>query len=786
MPFTPGHRLGPYEIRSLLGAGGMGEVYEAYDTRLKRRVAIKVLAPDIAASAEYRERFAREAQALAALTHPNIVTIYSIDQVDDRVLLVMGLVEGRRLTELITDRGLPLDTLLAVALPLSDAVAAAHDKGITHRDLKPGNILVGPDGHITVLDFGLARLTDRSAPNADATTIASVHLTEQGVVAGTASYMSPEQAEGKPIDQRSDLFSLGVILYEMATGARPFRGDTTVSILSSLLRDTPESVSERRPDLPAGFANLIRRCLEKDRNRRVQTAIDVRNALEEIRSDRTAASERAPSATGRHRLAVGAIVVLVLAGLGAGWWAFAREDGSSAAVDSIAVLPFVNASGNAEIDYVASGLTETLTNTLSQVRSVRVAPRTLAAKYRGASIDPVQAGRELKVRAVVSGEVSQRGDVLRIRAELIDVNTVSQLWGEPFERPLADALGLQTNVARAIAVRLSRQLTAEEVAGLGAGTKDPVAYELYTKGEEEFSKRTASSMAHATTLFEDATVRDPSYAEAWVGLSRVYGARANIELLAPDVAYPRAIAAARKAIALDDRSAEAHATLGVPLLLYEWNWAESEREFRRAQTLDPERAEVQFMYGAFYLRFADRPDEALAELERAEALDPLTAAVPAQRAIVLAQLHRHDQAIAAAKRALAVSPSSGIARRHLAQTYRLGGKCEEAIAASKLMIDDGDPRGRSFLASAYAACNRMADARLLLKDILNDAAMTSQPVQMATLFAAMGDRDQALSWLERAYREHDPTLISLAALPEFEPLRKEARFVALRKRVGVP
>jgi serine/threonine-protein kinase len=547
-------------------------------------------------------------------------------------------------------------------------------------------------------------------------------------------------------------------------------------------------VTQERPDLPDGLAVLIRRCLEKERDRRIQTALDVRNALVELRDAPMSEPMRVPSLRvfgATRRVAASSLLALVLGALG--WWGLAQTRESATTVDSIAVLPFVNTNGDPEIDYVATGLTETLTNSLSTVRNVRVVARTRAAKYRDASVDPVQAGRELRVRAVVTGEVSERGELLQVKIELTDVLNDSHLWGERFERPLKDALSLQKSLANAIAVRLRQRLTVEEVAGLAPGTEDAVAYELYLKGQNEFDKRTAASLARATTLFEDATNKDPKYVAAWVGLSRVYGTRAHTELLAPDDAYPKAAAAANSAIAIDERSAPAHAALAVTLLMHGWKWTEAEREFRRAKAIDPEDAEVLFLHGAFFLRYANRPDEALAELERAEALDPTTAAIPAHRAIVLAQRQRYGDAIAAANQALSLAPGSGLAQRHLALVYRVARRCPEAIASSQRMVEARDARGPLFLAAAYATCGQGTDARRLLEQHETRAANgKGQPVLFAAVHTALGSRHEALDWLERGFRDREPTLVGLASAPEFAALAGEPRFQALRKRIGVP
>ena len=425
----------------------MGEVYRARDPKLNRLVALKVLPEHTAADPERRARFTREAQSLAALTHPHIVTIYSVEEADGVLFLTMELVEGKPLTELIVKGGLPLAQLLAVAIPLADALSAAHQKGITHRDLKPANVMVTADGRVKVLDFGLAKLIDPSPLELAASALPTEALTGEGRIVGTVAYMSPEQAEGKPVDPRSDIFSLGTLLYELATGDRPFTGDTSVSVVAAIMKDTPRAATEVNPALPRELGRIIRQCLAKDPTRRYQSAIDVRNDLEELKrehesGDLEVARGRSPEAGATRRrvtprqtallVAAGAFVLVAIATMALRLW-FPRT-AAGGPIDSIAVLPFVNGSGSADAEYLSDGLADTLTNSLAQIRTLRVVPRTLVARYKNQSVDPRQAGRDLNVRAVVTGRVTQRGDRLVIQAELIDVGSVAQLWGEQYDR----------------------------------------------------------------------------------------------------------------------------------------------------------------------------------------------------------------------------------------------------------------------------------------------------------------------------------------------------------------
>jgi eukaryotic-like serine/threonine-protein kinase len=804
MSLRAGSSFGPYEIRSVLGTGGMGEVYEAYDSRLRRRIALKTLPPAFAADPARRERFEREAQAVAALNHPNVVTIHSVEQAEGVPFLTMELVDGRPLSAFVSPGGMPLGHLLQLAIPLVDAVSAAHARGITHRDLKPGNILVTDEGRVKVLDFGLAKVSD--AAWAIDETITNNRLTGEGRIVGTVGYMSPEQAEGRIVDSRSDLFALGVVLYELATGEPPFQGDTPMSVLSAILKETPAPVTTRRPDLPAELARVIRRCLEKDPARRLQTALDLRNELEEIKatslpsaSSATPLAPTSPAAhvnvtsdaavlaqiLGRHRGVIGAVgaVLLVLAVVaGWRWWADSRMT-----IDSVAVLPFLNATGNPDSDYLSDGLTDTLTSNLAQIRSLRVVPRTLAASYQDRATDLREIGRSLDVGALVTGRLVQRGDRMILQAQLVDLKTVAQLWGDQMEFAPSDTLAVQKELSKVIAEKLRARLTREDEKTLTSGTTDPVAYQLFLKGQYAFSKRTPVSLAHATQYYQQALDRDPSYALAYVGLAQSFGARATNGYLPAREGYAKSMAASRKAIELDDGLARAHAVLGAAVLNHDWNWSDAEREFRRALALDSEASEVHFLYGAFFLTPIGHLDVAIAELKRAEALDPLAPVVPARLGMVLAYAGRYDEAIDACQRALALEPDQPLGHRFLALAYRLKGVVGAAVAESRRMTELGDANGRVFLGQIYASTGQRRDALALLKDLTAESTTRGgRFVGVAALSAALGDTDQAFTWLDRAFDQRDNGLLSLRVNPDFQGLRNDPRFRKLIEHIGVP
>jgi len=799
---SAGSRLGAYEIAALIGAGGMGEVYRARDPRLGRDVAIKVLPAAFAADPDRLHRFEQEARAAAALNHPNIVTIHSVEDADGIRFIVMELVEGQPLGGLISGGGMPVDRLLAIAIPLADALAAAHAKGITHRDLKPANIIVGPDCRPKILDFGLAKLREAAAEGLDATAMSTRPVTQDGRIVGTVDYMSPEQAEGKAIDQRTDIFSLGVILYEMATGVRPFTGGSSVSVLSSILRDTPRDAADVNPDTPHELSHVIRRCLVKDAEHRCQSAKDLRNELEELRQERESAERashgsppdagRAAGLAGRRAsslLIAAGVFALVVIGVIAGrlWLPRAPAGGP---INSIAVLPFVNASGSADADYLSEGLADTITNSLALIRTLRVIPRPLVARYKDVTVDPRRVAHDLGVRAIVTGRILQRGDRLTVQAELIDAVRVAQLWGEQFDRSLAEVLPVQAEISKAVADHLGLNLTHDDERRVvaGATTQDAAAYQLFLKARYGWNKRNREGLAQATGYFEQAIRRDPSYARAYAGLANARVAQAAYGYLPAGDALLEAVAAATKAVALDDQSAEAHASLGYTELYLRWNWQRSERELQRALALDPRSAWAHFYHGVS-LWARTRYDDAMAEVIRADGLEPLSPTADATLGGILMSAHRYDDAIAGLNKALELEPEFAPAHEYLERTYRLKGLGALAIAESRHLIALGSPNGRASLAASYAISGRKAEAAAILEGLVKEARRSpghGRVFSLAMLSAALGHTSKAFEWLEEAYISRDPNLVFLNTFPELDALHADPRFQDLVRRIGIP
>jgi serine/threonine-protein kinase len=598
-----GKTLSQFRITARLGAGGMGEVYLAEDTRLKRKVAIKVLPEEMADDPQRLERFQREAEAIAALNHPNIVAIHEIGESDSVHFLVMELVDGRQLGEVIPSGGLALDKLFGYAIPLADALAAAHDKGILHRDLKPGNVMVNEEGRVKVLDFGLAKLRERSDDQGDQTHLATDSITQEGLILGTAAYMSPEQAEGKTIDHRSDIFSLGVVLYEMATGKRPFKGDTNLSLLSSILKDKPQPVSEVKTGLPRHLGRII------------------------LRGPTTTA----PTPTAGKKMgliAAGvalAVVALVVAFLLSRPPSTTPVEPGRPQIRSLAVLPLDNLTGDPEQEFFVDGMTEALITDLSKIGSLKVISRTSIMQYKDVQKPLPEIGRELNVDGIVEGSVQRAGDRVRISAQLVEAATDQHVWAESYERNFEDIFALQSEVAKAIAEEIQVTLSPEEETRLTTTRQiDPAAHEAYLKGRFFWNKRESEAVQRGLELFQQALEIDPSYAMAWVGVadSHIVASGDYLGLPAAE-ANDRARAAALRALELDESLAEAHISLAAVKMEGDWDLEGSEKEYQRGLELNPGYATGHQWY-AELLSAMGRHEDSIAEMKKALELDPLS------------------------------------------------------------------------------------------------------------------------------------------------------------------
>ena len=741
----------------------MGEVYRAKDTRLGRDVAVKVLPQAVAADPDALSRFEREARAVAALSHPNIAAIYSFEEIEGsspaspRHLLVMELLEGETLRGRLDAGPIARKEALDLAHQAARGLSAAHQKGIVHRDLKPENLFVTKDGHLKILDFGLARTDVPADPSGLSGAATATRHTEAGAVLGTVGYMSPEQVRGEPADARSDLFSLGAVLFEMLAGRRAFRRETAAETLTAILREDPPEIAQASPGIPPGLAAVVRGCLEKEPGRRLPSAEHLALRLREVIEN-----SGASAATRARRKNV---------------------------IDSVAVLPFANEGKDTDEDYLSDGITERLIDTLSQLPKLRVMARSTVFRFKGRADDPLAAGRALDVRAVLTGRLLRTGDTLRVQAELVDVATGFRLWGAQIDRPATDLHEIEDVIAKEICAHLKFKLTAPERKRVARKhTQDPEAYQSYLKGRFFWNKWTPDGMRAAIRLYEAAIERDPAYALAWCGVADAWGVLGNIKAVPPAEAFPRAKAAALKALEFDEKLSEAHASLGFLRRFYDWEWSSAEKEFQSAIRLNPGYATGRRWYGQF-LSGMGRHDEAIAEVRHALDLDPLSVIIHTALGDVLFYARRYDEAIAINRKALELDPDFSAGQSDLARSLEHAGRVDEAIRAYERAIvlagaSMADPSVG--LANASAAAGRRDEALAVLDELKRrrDRQYVS-PWGLASICARLGEKSEALAWLERAYEEHDSTLVWLKVHPRFDALREEPRFAALLGKMGL-
>jgi serine/threonine protein kinase/tetratricopeptide (TPR) repeat protein len=741
-------KISHYDIIEKLGEGGMGEVYLAEDTKLKRRVALKFLPVQLASDGELKERFKREAQATAALNHPNIITIHEVAEHEARPFIAMEYMEGESLKDLIGKKDLSIDEVIDISLQISDGLAAAHQAGIVHRDIKPQNILLGKDGRAKICDFGLAKLkTD-------------ITLTQTGSTLGTVAYMSSEQAQGKQVDHRSDIFSLGVVIYEMIAGRLPFRGDHEAAVIHSIVNESAEPLARYKANVPEGLQGIVGKAMEKDPEIRYQHADDLRADLRKLSKELESGETKT-----------------ILPG----------EKPSP----SIAVLPFVNLSADPEQEYFCDGMAEEIIDALTHVEGLRVVARTSAFSFKGKHEDIREIGKKLSVGSLLEGSVRKVGKRVRISAQLINVADGYHLWSEKFDRDLADVFAIQDEISLAIVDKLKVKLLGDEKAKmLKRYTQSLEAYDLYLKGRYYWNRRTPEALRKAMGHFEQVIGKDPDYALAYAGLADCYSMLAQVRALPPKEAFPKAKALASKALELDEALAEAHTSLAFVLSCFDWDWAGAEREFRRAIELNPNYATAHQWFAVGLLVNLRRTSEATEEIHKALELDPLSLIINTAAGNVYLYAGREDKALEQAEKVLDMDSTFGFAHLILTEVNERRRRYDEAVEEGL--------KGYSFagflsqhevasLREIYASSDQIGYLRRWL-EIMQSRTERGQVLyyHMASLYAHLDETEKAIDYLEKAYEEHDYSLRVLLVDHAFDKLRSHPQFIEIMKKMGFP
>jgi serine/threonine-protein kinase len=764
MALTSGSRLGPYQITASIGAGGMGEVYRARDTRLGRDVALKVLPTEMSSDADRLARFEREARAVASLNHPNIVVLHSLEEDNGTRFITMELVDGQTLDHHIEPGGLPVERVIGLGIALADALSAAHEHGVIHRDLKPSNVMLTREGRVKVLDFGLAKLAPPGVgPDLSRAATVAAPLSAIGDVVGTVPYMAPEQLRGDAVDARTDVFALGVMLYEFATGRRPFSGATTADVTSAILRDEPEPLVRMRAGLPIDLERIVSRCLQKNARERYQTALDVGNELRGL----LRSLERGETAT--------------------------PEEAASANVASIAVLPFANRSANLNDEYFSDGLADELLNVLAKIRGLRVAARTSAFHFKGKDTTIAEVGKALHVATVLEGSVRTAGDRVRISVQLVKVSDGYHLWSETYDRALNDIFAVQDDIAQSVVKELRKALLGEiedsdesggvkaEVARAAKGRgMNPEAHRLYLQARHLIDRRTREGTEKGIEYLKQALERVPGFALAWAELGLAYSRVADVGWMPVADAYARAREAVEQALRLEPDLAEAHAQMGWIRMIHDWDWKGAKASYRRAMELAPGNAQA--LRGASAIAYCQgRLTDAIELSRRALDQDPLSGASFHNFGALMHAADRFVEAEGAYQTALELAPARVATHAALSLTLLAQNRVDEAVAEASR-----EPNEEFRLwsqAIVYHGLGHEPESQAAVRALI-DKDPSAWALQIAEVYAMRREPDSAFEWLERAYAQRDGGLSEMSVSPRFRALHRDPRWRAFMKKMG--